>query len=258
MFIPNLNEPFWFLIITIALFAIIIGRYFLIAGLFYGIFYVWQKEKWQSHKINKQSYKAGQFQKEMKRSILSGGIFSIFGTAVLWLWQNGYTKIYDSFNSNDWWWIPLSCVITLIIHETYYYWLHRWMHHPKVFRVVHQWHHDSKVASPWTAFSFHPIETVIQAIFFPLLVLILPLHVYLLLFLLVIMSISSVINHLDIEIYPIWFIKSRIGKAFIGSTHHSLHHKQFKYNFGLYFTWWDVAAKTESPLMQSVGDKQNQ
>ncbi|MGZ5247104.1 MAG: hypothetical protein ACXWV5_08645, partial [Flavitalea sp.] len=33
----------------------------------------------------------------------------------------------------------------------------------------------------------------------------------------------------------------------IGATHHSLHHKQFKFNYGLYFTFWDKWKKTESP-----------
>jgi sterol desaturase/sphingolipid hydroxylase (fatty acid hydroxylase superfamily) len=60
------------------------------------------------------------------------------------------------------------------------------------------------------------------------------------------MTFSSVINHLDIEIYPKNSGKSW-GKWVIGATHHSLHHKQFKYNFGLYFTFWDRLKKTESP-----------
>ncbi len=66
------------------------------------------------------------------------------------------------------------------------------------------------------------------------------------------MTLSSVINHLNIEIYPKNFNKSSIGKWLIGATHHSLHHKQFKYNFGLYFTFWDKIKKTESPLYDEL------
>jgi hypothetical protein len=44
------------------------------------------------------------------------------------------------------------------------------------------------------------------------------------------------------------FQRHLFGKWLIGATHHSLHHKQFKYNYGLYFTFWDKWKKTESPL----------
>jgi sterol desaturase/sphingolipid hydroxylase (fatty acid hydroxylase superfamily) len=110
-------------------------------------------------------------------------------------------------------------------------------------------------ASPWTAFSFHPIEGFIQAIFLPLLLLFLPMNIYVLVFMLVIMSFSSVINHLDIEIYPKWFSKFFFTRWIIGATHHSLHHKQFRYNYGLYFTWWDKWLGTESPYYDEIFER---
>jgi len=150
------------------------------------------------------------------------------------------------------WWLPASLAIALTLHETYYYWLHRWMHHPKVFKIVHKVHHDSNITSPWTAFSFHPIEGVLQAIFLPALLMIVPMHLHVLIFQLTVMTFSSVINHLDIELYPKNFHKHILGKWLIGATHHSLHHKQFKYNYGLYFTFWDKWKKTESPLYEKL------
>jgi sterol desaturase/sphingolipid hydroxylase (fatty acid hydroxylase superfamily) len=71
------------------------------------------------------------------------------------------------------------------------------------------------------------------------------------------MSITSVINHLNIEIYPEGFRKNFFLKWWIGATHHSMHHKQFKYNFGLYFTFWDKWKKTESPLYTESTKKDN-
>jgi Delta7-sterol 5-desaturase len=43
-----------------------------------------------------------------------------------------------------------------------------------------------------------------------------------------------------------------IGRGLIGATHHSLHHKQFKYNYGLYFTFWDKWKRTESPVYEQL------
>ena len=151
-----------------------------------------------------------------------------------------------------WWYLPVSLIIFMLLHETYYYWLHRWMHKPAIFKIVHKIHHDSNITSPFTAFSFHPLEGLLQAIFLPIMLMILPMHYYVIIIQLTIMTISSVINHLDIEIYSKKFNNNFFGRWIIGATHHSLHHKQFKYNYGLYFTFWDKIKKTESPIFKKL------
>ncbi len=252
MGIPDLNNPLFFILATAIIFLVVIGRYLLIAGLFYGIFYLWFPLKWKQRKINERAYKNGQFKKEVKWSMVTALLFAITGSLLLWLWQNGFTKVYLDASLYPWWWMPVSLIIAMVVHETYYYWLHRWMHYPPIFRIVHKVHHDSNITSPWTAFSFHPLEGLLQAIFLPLLLLVLPMHLYVILVQLTIMTFSSVINHLDIEIYPKGFYKHFLGRWLIGATHHSLHHKQFKYNYGLYFTFWDKWKKTESPLYEKL------
>jgi len=252
MELPDVSKPLWFLIVTLVVFAVVIGRYLLIAGVFYGVFHLWFPQKWQQRKINNRGYKKDQFRKEVYWSTVTTLLFAIAGAATLLLWQKGYTKIYFDANDYSVWWLPLSLIIALVAHETYYYWLHRWMHHPKIFKIVHKVHHDSNITSPWTAFSFHPIEGFFQAVFLPALLMVLPMHLYVLIIQLTIMTFSSVINHLDIEVYPKNFHKHFFGRWLIGATHHSLHHKQFKYNYGLYFTFWDKWKKTESPLYEKL------
>ena len=179
-------------------------------------------------------------------------IFSIAGTITTILWQKGYTKVYVNAKEYGWWYLPISLLIFMLLHETYYYWLHRWMHIPSVFKIVHKIHHSSSITSPFTAFSFHPLEGLLQAFFLPIMLMILPMHYFVIIIQLTIMTISSVINHLDIEIYPKVFYKNIFAKWLIGASHHSLHHKQFKYNYGLYFTLWDKIKKTESPLYREL------
>src|SRR5690606_20420847 len=250
--LPDFSEPTWFLVAMIIVFAVVIGRYLLIAGLFYSVFYLWFPKLWQQRKINARAYKKDQFKSEVKWSMVTAFIFALAGAVTLVLWQKGFTKVYTNINDYPIIWIPLSLIIAMILHETYYYWLHRWMHYPKIFRIVHKVHHDSHITSPWTAFSFHPLEGILQAIFVPLLLLVLPMHLYVLIFQLSVMTVSTVINHLEIEIYPRKFHKHFLGKWLIGATHHSLHHKQFKYNYGLYFTFWDKWKKTESPFYDKL------
>ena len=252
MDLPDFSDPLWFGAATAVVFAVVIGRYLAIAGLFYGVFYLWFPHKWQQRKINNRSYKTGQFKREVKWSMFTALLFAVAGAAMLVLWQKGYTQVYLNTGDYAWWWMPASLLIAMLLHETYYYWLHRWMHHPKIFRIVHKVHHDSNITSPWTAFSFHPLEGVLQAAFLPLLLFILPMHLYVVIIQLTIMTFSSVINHLDIEVYPKGFTKNVFGRWLIGATHHSLHHKQFKYNYGLYFTFWDKWKGTESPLYEGL------
>jgi len=248
--IPDLSHPLWFLLTTAAFFAVVIGRYLLIAGLFYAIFYWWFPAKWKKRKINQRNYKAGQFKREVSWSTITALLFSITGAFMLLLWQKGYTAIYTDVAAYGWWYLPVSLFALLVLHETYYYWVHRLMHHPAIFRHVHKVHHDSNITSPFTAFSFHPLEGLLQAIILPVLLMLIPAHPAIILLQLTIMTFSSVINHLDIELYPENFHRHFFGKWLIGATHHSLHHKQFKYNYGLYFTVLDKWHKTESPAYE--------
>jgi Delta7-sterol 5-desaturase len=252
MHLPDVSQPYCFFVVTIVVFAIVIGRYFLIAGLFHGVFHLWCPGKWQERKVMDRDYKTSQFKKEVFWSSITALIFAISGAVTVLIWQKGYTKIYFDLHTYPLWWLPVSLAISMVLHETYYYWLHRWMHHPAVFRIVHKVHHDSHITSPWTAFSFHPIEGIFQAIYLPVVLMVLPMHLYVLIVQLTLMTFSSVINHLNIEVYPKKFHKHILGRWLIGATHHSLHHKQFRYNYGLYFTFWDKWKRTESPLYEHL------
>ncbi len=245
MNLPDFASFNWLVLLTLIFFIIITGRYFLIAGLFYLIFYTWFPSKFEKRKINKKKYPRNQFKKEIKWSLTTSLLFSIAGAFTVILWQKGFTKIYTEINLYGWFYLPASLVIFMLLHETYYYWIHRWMHIPSVYRIVHKVHHESLIASPFTAFSFHPLEGLLQAVFLPAVLLVLPMHYYVIIAVLTLMTFSSVINHLNIEIYP---RKSNnlLSRWVIGATHHSLHHKQFKCNYGLYFTFWDKIKKTES------------
>ncbi len=252
MELPDFSTPNFFLFVTLIFFILITGRYFIVAGIFYLIFYIWFPKKWTTRKINLKGYKKGQLRIEVTWSMATAFLFSIAGTITMILWQKGYTKVYVNINEYGWWYLPVSLLVFMVLHETYYYWLHRWMHIPSVFKIVHKIHHNSNITSPFTAFSFHPLEGFLQAIFLPIMLMILPMHYYVIIVQLTIMTFSSVINHLDIEIYPKAFYKNIFAKWLIGASHHSLHHKQFKYNYGLYFTFWDKIKKTESPLYEEL------
>jgi Delta7-sterol 5-desaturase len=247
LFKLDFTKPTIFLIACVFMFFVITFRYFLLGGIFHLYFYIWKRNEWEKRKINKKAYPPKQFRKEVYWSMLTAMIFAVVGTLTAVVWQRGYTSIYQNINDFPLWWIPVSIGLSMFIHETYYYWLHRLMHHPTIYKTVHQVHHDSRITSAWTAFSFHPIEGILESLIMPAIIIVIPMHIYAIIFHLTIMTITAAINHLDIEIYPKNWFGNWFGKHIIGATHHSHHHKFYRYNFGLYFTFWDKWGKTESP-----------
>ena len=241
------TQPAVFLLTSAVIFAIVFVRYLVVSGAYHYMFFHVFGRHFRSRYLNQPSISGKQAKLEIWRSALTSAIFALSGMALLILWQKGWTKIYLDWSDYPWCYHPLSILLALLLHETYYYWLHRWMHLPKVYPWAHKWHHDSIKTSSFTSFSFHPVESLLQAIVIPLLILFLPLHIYALFFLLFLMTISGTINHASVEVYPKGFEKHWLGKWLIGATHHDLHHKRFRFNFGLYFTFWDKWMGTESP-----------
>jgi len=230
----------------VVFFAILLIRYFATAGIFYA-YYIKIRTTQSDRKIlSPKPVQEKQVKKEMYWSVISSAIFALFGAFTYWLWLKNLTVIYINPAQYGYFYLPLSLVLIMLIHETYYYWIHRAMHHRKFFSTVHKVHHLSISSTPWTAFSFHPYESVLEALILPLILMLIPVNIYVLLFYLLFMTLSSVINHLDIEVYPAFFRNSSFGKLWIDATHHHLHHKEFKTNYGLYFTFWDKLMRTES------------
>ena len=233
----------------------IFGRYVLIALLFQYLFRVKFQAEFAPREVNTKARRPHQDWREIGYSALTSVVFAFAGAAMLRAWEKGWTKIYGNWEDYSLWWLPLSVVVVLLLHETYYYWLHRLMHHSYLYRWMHKAHHDSTTTSAWTSFSFHPTESILQALVLPALLFLIPVHYAAVGLVLLIMTTTSVINHLNTEIYPKDFYDNWFGKYWIGATHHSLHHSQFRYNYGLYFTFWDQLMKTESPDFKRLFDK---
>jgi sterol desaturase/sphingolipid hydroxylase (fatty acid hydroxylase superfamily) len=134
-----------------------------------------------------------------------------------------------------------------IIHDTYFYWVHRLMHHPKLYRRVHLIHHKSTNPSPWTAYAFHPLEAVLEAGIIPVIAFTLPVQRDALVWFFLFQIIYNVYGHLGYELYPKNFHKTWIGRYVNTSVAHNLHHKHFTGNFGLYTLVWDRLMGTMNP-----------
>ncbi|WP_169788179.1 sterol desaturase family protein [Rufibacter tibetensis] len=150
-----------------------------------------------------------------------------------------YTQVYTEVSSYGWTYFAVSVLLALVIHDTYFYWTHRFMHHPKLFKLFHLTHHKSVNPSPWAAFSFSPLEAVVEGGIIFVVALLIPIHPLAIVVFLLLMTVYNVYGHLGYEVYPHWLVNSRYGKWLNTSTNHNMRHKFFKGNYGLYFRFWD-------------------
>lgn len=214
-------------------------RYFLAAGTAFLVFYVIFKKKWAYWKIQEKFPKPSDYQREILYSALTIAIFVGIAAIIFTTPLKAYTRYYENVSDYGWGYWVLSIIAMIFLHDTYFYWMHRMMHHPKLYRMVHLTHHKSTNPSPWAAYSFHPLEAVVEASIIFLIVFLIPYHRSALLAFLVFMIIYNVYGHLGYELYTKGFNKSWIGKWFNTSVNHNQHHKHFHGNYGLYFLFWD-------------------
>ena len=91
---------------------------------------------------------------EIKYSLITMVIFGCVGILTFTMRKAGWTMIYTDISEYGWGYFFLSLAALILLHDTYFYWAHRWMHHPKIFKYVHQTHHVPTNPSPWAAFAF--------------------------------------------------------------------------------------------------------
>lgn len=230
-----MNWPFYFRI-----FQLIGGRYLLFAGIVFLIFYVIFKPALRHLKIQNRYPASKDYIREIGYSVLTIALFSF---VPLLLIKNDsvrpYTTYYTDIHLHGRFYFWAAFPLMLVIHDTYFYWAHRLMHHPALFRVFHLVHHQSVNPSPWAAYAFHPLEAIVEVGIVVIFLFTIPVHQYHLPFFFLFMIIYNVYGHSGWELYPKGFNRHWLGKWVNTSINHNQHHQHFKGNYGLYFLFWD-------------------
>ena len=153
----------WDFSILRKMFTLISLRYFIIAGFAFLICYVFLKNKIAHIKIQLRFPVFKDYQREIIYSALTIIIFSF--VPFLFLGNKDirkHTTFYTDINQYGRIYFWLAFPLMLLMHDTYFYWTHRLMHHPKLFNTFHLLHHKSTNPSPWAAFAFHPLEAFVE------------------------------------------------------------------------------------------------
>ena len=129
--------------------------------------YVWRKQgavfkynrKWPSEKspvflFNNQNYD------NIFWTLVSGvPIWTAYELLLLWAYANGYAPMINP-SEHPVGFVALFLLVPLV-HEVGFYFAHRFLHWPPLYRVAHKLHHRNVNPGPWSGLSMHPIEHVI-------------------------------------------------------------------------------------------------
>jgi len=172
-----------------------------------------------------------QIRKEIWLSVKSFPLLSL--VTILWFFGEvrGYSKLYHNVSDYGWPYFIFSILFFIAFTDCGVYWIHRFEHHPSMYWWLHKQHHTWKVSTPFASFAFHPLDGYFQSI---------PYHVFVYLF-----PFNSWAYLIAFVLIQMWTVSIHDGAYFTShpwinsSAHHSVHHLEFNYNYGQYFTLWD-------------------
>lgn len=212
--------------------------YVIYASIAFLLFYVILQGPMSHRKIQGKFPKLKDYRRDFLFSMLTISIFAIVSLLVFEVFYE-HTRLYNNISDRSIGYYIGMYVVMLFVHDTYFYWIHRLMHQPKLYRYIHLVHHKSTNPSPWTAYAFHPLEALLEVGILPLLAFTFPIHAEALGWFFLFQILYNIYGHLGYELFPKKFHKTWIGRYVNTSVAHNIHHKRFTGNFGLYFIIWD-------------------
>lgn len=226
--------------------GMLLARYLIFAGGAYLIYYVLKRQKWLVAKIQNHWPERKQILTEIKYSLLTFFVFASVAVLIRMAINSEllHTKVYRTFSEHSLGYYIATTIFVILFHDTYFYWMHRLMHHPLFYERIHKVHHLSKDPTPWAAFAFHPLEAIIEIGFVPILIFTIPLHFTSLLFLSIWQIVFNVMGHLGFETFPARALQHPLLRWLNTSTNHNMHHKYVRCNYSLYFSLWDTLMRT--------------
>eukprot|EP01012_Entosiphon_sulcatum_P004356 TRINITY_DN11687_c0_g1_i1.p2 TRINITY_DN11687_c0_g1~~TRINITY_DN11687_c0_g1_i1.p2 ORF type:complete len:279 (+),score=87.20 TRINITY_DN11687_c0_g1_i1:40-837(+) len=146
--------------------------------------------------------------------------------------HRGYSRVYRSVDDYGWPYLVASVPLFIAFTDMLIYFVHLGLHHHLVYKHIHKLHHTYRWTTPFSSHAFHPVDGFAQGVPYYIFLFLFPLHhkLFVCLFLFVNFWTISIHDQVDFGVF----------NTILNSTdHHTIHHVEFKYNYGQYFTVWD-------------------
>ena len=180
--------------------------------------------------------KPDQLQREWRQSLHSVLIFGL-GMVVPWGFvQLGWTRL----NPDSSGWLIAAEIVVLLVWNDVHFWINHRLLHTRWFKRFHGDHHRSVVTTPWSTYSFHPVEALMLGY-----VILLPMVVYDFSFwslaaVPVLSLLLNVIGHSNYDFFP----RVPDTHPLAASRRHHLHHARPAGNYGFALAFMDQLMRT--------------
>ncbi|KAF9892188.1 c-5 sterol desaturase [Aspergillus nanangensis] len=219
----NIYRQFLSFFLIVWIFGLI--TYFISATLSY--IFIWDKTTVKHPKFLK-----NQISMEIRQTMESMPIMSIFTAPFLVAEVRGYAKLYDGFSEEPFpYYSILQFPFFIAFTDLCIYWIHRGLHHPMIYKTLHKPHHKWIMPSPFASHAFHPLDGWSQSVPYHVFPFIFPLQKLAYVFLFGFINLWTVLIH-DGE-----YVAN--SPVINGAACHTMHHLYFNYNYGQFTTLWD-------------------
>ena len=181
---------------------------------------------------------------QLRRELTDSSItILLFGTGMVFPWgllQLGWAGLAVQASA---WQIALEILFMVVWNECHFYLTHRLLH-VSWLKHFHLPHHRSIVTTPWTCYSFTPLESIMLGNVLLLPMLLHDFSIYSLAFVPVFSIVFNNIGHANFDYLPDadhdrWWLN--------GARRHHLHHACYHGNYGFMFPFMDRLLNTELP-----------
>lgn len=159
-------------------------------------------------------------------------IWTAFEVVTFWGYANGYVSNL-LWGENPVWFI-LIFLLQPIWGSFHFYWIHRALHRPPLYRIAHSLHHRNINIGPWSGMSMHPIEHLLY-LSSGMIHWIVASHPVHFLFHMQMKALEAATSHAG---YQRLLISDKVSFD-LGDFFHHLHHRFFECNYGTLEMPWD-------------------
>ena len=198
-------------------------------------FFNWTLKKQWTEKVIKLDLFENQVRFEILHSFMSIIVFALYGVLIVLCYRNEVVSI--GFNHGLM--VLVDLIILAIWNEVHFYSCHRLMH-TRLFLKIHRTHHKSHVVTPFSTYSFHPVESLIFGSVMILPMLVIEFDALALLIFPIYHLFFNTLGHSNVRLKK---QHSGVKKIEI-STQHNNHHTTHNSNFGFVSRIMDLVVGT--------------
>uniref|UniRef100_A0A061QZY9 Lathosterol oxidase n=1 Tax=Tetraselmis sp. GSL018 TaxID=582737 RepID=A0A061QZY9_9CHLO len=170
---------------------------------------------------------------QIKVSMAALPLYSMLPALSEWMVEQGWTKAYPRLGEYGLTIYALQFIVYIAGVELGVYWMHRSLHYGPLYKHLHYIHHKynkEHTLSPFAGLAFHPLDGILQATPYVVMLFVVPFHALtheLLLFATAVWT-TNIHDCLHGRCEPI-----------MGAGYHTIHHTSYKENYGHYFVYMD-------------------